>query len=93
VRFGTVLARGLLISVWERNGMENSGVVKWEYRFLVCSLTSSVMHEIQDRGPFEEAEGWLNRAGSDGWEVVALVPKMGANGAFTVALLKRPKAA
>ncbi len=72
--------------------MENNGVTRWEYKFLVCSLTSSVMHEIQDRGPFEEAEGWLNREGSEGWEVVALVPKMGAKEAFTVALLKRAKA-
>lgn len=71
--------------------MAESGITKWEYKFLVCSLTASVMHEIQERGPFEEAEGWLNREGSEGWEVVALVPKMGANEAFAVTLLKRAK--
>jgi hypothetical protein len=93
VRWETVLARGLLLWDREHKDMENNGVAKWEYKFLVCSLTSSVMHEIQDRGPFEEAESWLNLEGSEGWEVVGLVPKMGANEAFTVALLKRPKAA
>ena len=63
----------------------------WEYKFLVFSLKSSVIHEIQPQGPFEEAQTWLNQEGATGWEVVSLLPKMGADEGWTVALLKRPK--
>ena len=73
---------------------KNDAPVKWEYKFLVFSLTSSVIHEIKEQGPFDEAQGWLNREGAEGWEVVSLVPKTTADHdhAWTVALMKRPKA-
>jgi hypothetical protein len=67
--------------------------MNWEYKFIVFSLTSSVIHGSQNRGPFEEAESWLNQEGSEGWEVVSLLPKMGADDAWTIALMKRQKAA
>jgi hypothetical protein len=66
--------------------MEHS---KWEYKFIVFSLTSSVLHEIDKQGPFEEAQTWLNQEGAAGWEVISLLPKMGS-GDWTIALLKRP---
>jgi len=74
--------------VMEKNG----ALVKWEYKFMVFSLTASVIHEIHEQGPFDEAQGWLNREGAEGWEVVSLVPKAAADHAWTIALMKRPKA-
>jgi hypothetical protein len=67
--------------------------MNWEYKFLVFSLTSSVIHGNQNRGPFDEAESWLNEEGSAGWEVVSLLPKMGSDDSWTIALLKRRKSA
>jgi Domain of unknown function (DUF4177) len=72
---------------------KNDAPVKWEYKFMVFSLTSSVIHEIHEQGPFDEAQGWLNREGAEGWEVVSLVPKTTTDHdhAWTIALMKRPK--
>ncbi len=75
--------------------MENNGApAKWEYKFMVFSLTSSVIHEIKEQGPFDEAQGWLNREGAEGWEVVSLVPQTTSDRdhGWTIALMKRPKA-
>ena len=53
--------------------------MKWEYHFEV--LTSD---------PIDVSEKRLNFLGKEGWEVVAMMPKMGVDDSWIVALLKRP---
>jgi hypothetical protein len=53
--------------------------MKWEYHFEVLALD-----------PLEESEQRLNALGNERWEVVAMMPKMGASDFWTIALLKRP---
>jgi hypothetical protein len=67
--------------------------MNWEYKFMVFSLTASVIEGNTHQGPFEEAEIWLNQEGAAGWEVVSVLPKMGAGESWTIALLKRQKSA
>ena len=56
----------------------------WEYKFVVLPLST-------EHG-FEEAERWLNAEGAEGWEAVAIVPKMGPDPSLDCfALLKRIK--
>ena len=59
-------------------------VSKWEYKFEVFDL------EAKDNA-LEEAEKQLNGLGDQGWEVVSVLPKMGYEGKWGIALLKRPK--
>lgn len=54
--------------------------MEWEYLFELLTLD-----------PFEESEQQLNALGSKGWEVIAIIPKMGKGDSWTIALLKRPK--
>jgi hypothetical protein len=68
-------------------------MTKWEYKFIVMDLPTG------EYDPTKEGEddhldvniGSLNAEGDDGWEVVSLVPRMGAGNSYTFALLKRPK--
>jgi hypothetical protein len=57
-------------------------MAQWEYRFEVLDLQGS------DES-LDESKDELNRLGHLGWEVVSLVPKMGAGESWCVALLKR----
>lgn len=52
----------------------------WEYEFVLFSFDD-----------LDDAEKTLNAEGSQGWEVISLVPKMGKDDSWTIALLKRPK--
>ena len=57
----------------------------WEYKFLVLALEPA-----NDSGDtLSDNEAALNREGADGWDVVTLLPKLGAGESWTVALLKR----
>ena len=60
-------------------------MTSWEYRFEVLDLVS-------DDKALDESTQELNRFGKDGWEVVSLIPKMGAGQSWCIVLLKRPKA-
>ncbi len=60
----------------------------WEYKFEVMDLWTP-MSGSKDADPLEEAEAQLNELGQQGWEVVALLPKMGKGETWTIALLKR----
>jgi hypothetical protein len=56
----------------------------WEYKILVLPFSGE--------GGIEEGEQWLNAEGSEGWEVVAVVPKVGEHASLDCfAVLKRPK--
>jgi len=56
----------------------------WEYQLLTLPLSTS--------GGFEESQQALNAEGADGWELIAVVPKMGKIPSLDcVAVLKRPQ--
>jgi hypothetical protein len=57
---------------------------KWEYEFQVFSLAGK-------GNDIEEATKRLNEAGDEGWEIVSVMPKMGKNDSWGIAVLKRPK--
>ena len=57
----------------------------WEYRFEVMNLDSPIGSD-----PVGKSEARLNALGKDGWEVVVILPKMGKDNSWTIALLKRP---
>ena len=61
---------------------------KWEYDFLAWSMTGSWKYIEQ---AIEQATTELNDMGEAGWELVAVMPKMGEEEAATIAVLKRPK--
>lgn len=63
----------------------------WEYHFEVMNLDSpGPADPLAD--PLGDEEKRLNALGKDGWEVVAMLPKMGKGNSWTIALLKRPVA-
>ena len=57
----------------------------WEYHFEVMDLDSPVSGDS-----LGEEETRLNALGKVGWEVVAMLPKMGKNNSWSIVLLKRP---
>jgi hypothetical protein len=57
----------------------------WEYHFEVMDFDSPVSAD-----PLGEEETRLNALGKGGWEVVAMLPKMGKNNSWSIVLLKRP---
>lgn len=57
----------------------------WEYKFLVFSLGG---HGDETMKRSEEE---LNAEGADGWEAVTLLPKMGKNECWCIALMKRQR--
>jgi hypothetical protein len=57
----------------------------WEYHFEVMDLDSLVSAD-----PLGEEDTRLNTLGKVGWEVVAMLPKMGKNNSWSIVLLKRP---
>ena len=61
----------------------------WEYKFLVLPFSGS--------SGVEESHEWLNTEGSQGWEVVAVVPAIpkttGRPSQDCLAVMKRPKKA
>jgi hypothetical protein len=59
-----------------------SMAAKWEYRFEAL-LLDGALQSVEDR---------LNEVGWEGWEVVALVPKVKGGESWTLALLKRARA-
>ena len=66
------------------------GLFMWEYKFLVLSLDIANSGG-KDANPFDQATSDLNAEGGVGWEVVAVLPKMGKGNSWTIALLKRPR--
>lgn len=58
---------------------------KWEYQFEIFSFAG------KKEGETEEGTEQLNEAGSQGWELVSVLPEMGKNDSFGIAVLKRPK--
>jgi hypothetical protein len=62
----------------------------WEYKFFVLSLDIAITGE-KDADPLHQAASDLNAEGEVGWEVVAVLPKMGKGDSWTIALLKRPR--
>lgn len=58
-------------------------MTKWEYSFMVLDL------EAADDS-IEMSERSLNEGGQEGWEVVTILPRMGAGRSWCYALLKRP---
>jgi len=60
----------------------------WEYKFLVLSLNVAIGGG-KDADPLDEATIELNGEGKEGWEVVAVIPKIGKGESWTIALLKR----
>jgi len=58
----------------------------WEYKFLIFSLGKG-----QGDDYVEKSQAELNAEGAEGWEVIAILPKMGKNESWCFALMKRPK--
>ncbi|MCZ6774366.1 MAG: DUF4177 domain-containing protein [Proteobacteria bacterium] len=52
--------------------------MNWEYRFLLIDINT-----------IDESESLLNSQGNDGWEAVAVIPKVGAGDSWTIVLMKR----
>ena len=57
---------------------------KWEYDLELLDFVSK-------SNAIEATQTQLNEAGEAGWELVCLLPKMGHNEAWTIAILKREK--
>jgi hypothetical protein len=57
----------------------------WEYEFLIFSLGGHGGDQM------DKAQAELNAAGAEGWEAVSLLPKMGKDESWCIALLKRPR--
>jgi len=56
----------------------------WEYKIIVLPFSG-------DNG-LEEAQAWLNEEGAEHWELVSVVPKIGAAPSLDcIAILKRVK--
>jgi hypothetical protein len=55
----------------------------WEYKFLPFDLGGGKRTEA--------CEAELNSEAANGWEVVTVMPKMGSNESWCIALLKRLK--
>ena len=59
-------------------------MTRWEYQLVVIDFTSS-------KANLDTTREELNNSGREGWELVTLLPKMGANESLTIALFKREK--
>jgi len=57
-------------------------MAQWEYQFEVLDLQGG-------EKSLDESQNELNRLGRLGWEVVSLVPKIGKDESWCVALLKK----
>ena len=68
-------------------------MTKWEYKFLVMDLPIGDSHKStkEEDDPLDINEGSLNEEGENGWEVVSVIPGMGAGKSYTFALMKRPR--
>jgi hypothetical protein len=55
----------------------------WEYKFVVFELSTEA--------GMDDSEGSLNCEGAVGWEVIAILPRMGFAGSYCFAVMKRPR--
>ena len=64
-------------------------MTKWEYRFVVLGLGPD-SKKAKESDPFSDVEAALDAEGSEGWEAVSVIPKMGKGDSWTFVLMKRP---